>query len=471
MEENELDPEPVVIPYAPFPVFLRWVPDNFEHLTFDRYAEQLASAKTESGPDVLRSAVSIATKWAAVNTGAIENLYDVDRGFTYSVAVSGAAWSNIHKLKGDSAAHAMADAINAYDYVLDATTKDRPVTEHWIKELHAIVCASQESFTVLTAVGTQERSLPLGTYKTDPNSPLNLATNEVHSYAPPMDTGPEMARLIEQLRSDEFIAAHPILQAAYAHYAFVCIHPFADGNGRVSRALASTYLYRNPGVPLVIFADQKGEYLDALEAADAGNSSAFVHFVSERAIDTVGMVKAQMTKIEAPEINDQMSAMAPVLTGMGGLQHLEIDAIAERLVGVFHDAVNAQIARYPLTAPFHSQAHRVGGGGGKTPAGYRNVPTNKTSVSLMVSSSAPATAMENRHYGCVIARPGTEGADFLIRGLGRTLVEVAIREMHPTVGAALVYRCEMAALGELRESVEMVGQKATKALRDQGYLA
>lgn len=30
-----------------------------------------------------------------------------------------------------------------------------------------------------------------------------------------------------------FVKAHPVLQAAWAHFAFVAVHPFADGNGRV----------------------------------------------------------------------------------------------------------------------------------------------------------------------------------------------------------------------------------------------
>lgn len=74
-------------------------------------------------------------------------------------------------------------------------------------------------------------------------------------------------------------------EPAYAHCAFVAVHPFADGNGRVARALASAYLYRRPGVPLVIFADQKDEYLDALEETDSGNAQRFVHFVADRLAD------------------------------------------------------------------------------------------------------------------------------------------------------------------------------------------
>jgi Fic family protein len=38
---------------------------------------------------------------------------------------------------------------------------------------------------------------------------------------------------------------HPILKAGIAHYQFVTIHPFMDGNGRTARAIATLVLYQN----------------------------------------------------------------------------------------------------------------------------------------------------------------------------------------------------------------------------------
>ena len=255
---EEIDPpDPIIEPYVPFPAFAGWLTEPFDGSLIDQFARELDRDHQELSSTSLNDAVEIATKWAAVNTGAIEGLYEIDRGFTYSVAVSAAAWSDIHLLKGAKAAASMQDAVNAYDFVLDATTKSHPMTEVWIRELHATVCASQESYAVITAVGPQEQTLPKGEYKTQPNSPLNFANNVIHGYAPPLDTPSEMARMVHELRTEAFERAHPVLQAAYAHAAFVCIHPFADGNGRVSRALASMFLYRSPGIPLVIFADQK----------------------------------------------------------------------------------------------------------------------------------------------------------------------------------------------------------------------
>ena len=63
-----------------------------------------------------------------------------------------------------------------------------------------------------------------------------------------------------------------VMQAALAHSQFESIHPFADGNGRVGRALIQVILKRRglvdamvPPVSLVL-ATNKNEYLSALEA-------------------------------------------------------------------------------------------------------------------------------------------------------------------------------------------------------------
>lgn len=46
------------------------------------------------------------------------------------------------------------------------------------------------------------------------------------------------------LNSDESKEIHPILRAGIAHYILVAIHPFVEGNGRVSRAFATLMLMR-----------------------------------------------------------------------------------------------------------------------------------------------------------------------------------------------------------------------------------
>ena len=68
----------------------------------------------------------------------------------------------------------------------------------------------------------------------------------------------------------------PILRAAISHLWFVTIHPFEDGNGRVSRAIADMALARADGSALRFYSmsaqieAEKAQYYDHLERAQKG---------------------------------------------------------------------------------------------------------------------------------------------------------------------------------------------------------
>jgi Fic family protein len=66
---------------------------------------------------------------------------------------------------------------------------------------------------------------------------------QVHFEAPAAErVGPEMAAFLNWFNSFEEI--EPLLKAGLAHLYFVTIHPFADGNGRVARAVTEMSLAR-----------------------------------------------------------------------------------------------------------------------------------------------------------------------------------------------------------------------------------
>lgn len=81
-----------------------------------------------------------------------------------------------------------------------------------------------------------------GKYKNRPNKVVNYKGDVV--YVPP---GPEKAKKLTQellnWMNQESHVIHPIIASGIAHHRLVSIHPFTDGNGRISRALALWILY------------------------------------------------------------------------------------------------------------------------------------------------------------------------------------------------------------------------------------
>lgn len=89
-----------------------------------------------------------------------------------------------------------------------------------------------------------------------------------------------MAEFMTWYRSKD--GEHPVELAARAHYIFVKIHPFGDGNGRIARLLTNFVLHKHH-FPLVIipYVKRKSYYL-ALRHADKKGEEAFVRYFMRR---------------------------------------------------------------------------------------------------------------------------------------------------------------------------------------------
>lgn len=86
----------------------------------------------------------------------------------------------------------------------------------------------------------------VGVFRTSQVVIKDEVTGEVVFSPPPFVEVPYLLDdFFAWLNSSEVLEIHPILKAGITHYILVAIHPFVEGNGRVSRAFATLILIRD----------------------------------------------------------------------------------------------------------------------------------------------------------------------------------------------------------------------------------
>ena len=149
---------------------------------------------------------------------------------------------------------------HALSYIMENIHKN--ITEELIVEIFKIVTK-----------GTLEEE-EFG-YRKNQNFVRNL---EEVVYEPPKfeEVSKMMKSLVAFIGDDTDERVHPIVKAFIIHFYFVYIHPFNDGNGRMSRLLTTLLLYRNGfyvGKYISLeakIAKNKDLYYDALAQAQTG---------------------------------------------------------------------------------------------------------------------------------------------------------------------------------------------------------
>ena len=126
--------------------------------------------------------------------------------------------------------------------ILDATRNfDRTLTAERLFGWHAALFPTGRSGMTRITVGT---------WRTDETGPMRVVSGpmgkeRLHFQAPAAPRlADEMDLFLEWFESSSI---DPVLKAGVAHFWFVTIHPFDDGNGRIGRAIAEMALSRADG--------------------------------------------------------------------------------------------------------------------------------------------------------------------------------------------------------------------------------
>lgn len=135
----------------------------------------------------------------------------------------------------------------AIDYIEGLAQKDRSINEWEIKQIHNLI---------LRKINPNEA----GSYRT-----LDvMAAGTNYRYPPHYLLSQLMRDFVIWLNSETALKLHPVEYGTIAHYRFVSIHPFRDGNGRTARLLMNLLLIR-AGYPIVVIHNQiRNNYINAL---------------------------------------------------------------------------------------------------------------------------------------------------------------------------------------------------------------
>ena len=161
-----------------------------------------------------------------------------------------------------------------HELLLDAFARNRSLDEALVLEVH--------------------RALTQGTYDERRwRRGERPGAYKLHDYVVgPSQTGSmsdavsrDVADLVEE--TAVITPKNALTAAAYFHASFEAIHPFADGNGRVGRALANYLLVMNDHPPIIIFDEDKLAYYGALQVFDEEDDLApMLDFLRAEAVKT-----------------------------------------------------------------------------------------------------------------------------------------------------------------------------------------
>lgn len=164
------------------------------------------------------------------------------------------------------------DVEGVVEMMLDATRNfQSPLSEPRLFDWHASLFPTGRN-----SIGR----ITVGAWRTKESGPMQVVSGpigmeKVHFEAPQAERLPaEMAQFLQWFNADD--PADPVLKAAIAHFWFVTVHPFEDGNGRIARAIADLALARADGTKCRFYSmsgqieAERKAYYDQLERAQRG---------------------------------------------------------------------------------------------------------------------------------------------------------------------------------------------------------
>jgi len=154
----------------------------------------------------------------------------------------------------------------AYDYMF-ALMKRRDITEHDILYCHQLFSKNIPNF------------ISPGEYRK-----IEVIISGSKKVLPKAESVPVKMQDFLEWTNKERNNLHPVMFAAEAHRKLVNIHPFTDGNGRISRLVMNTFLFQDKLFPVSIPVLRRMDYYTILERNDRND---FGMYIAELELQTL----------------------------------------------------------------------------------------------------------------------------------------------------------------------------------------
>lgn len=175
-----------------------------------------------------------------------------------------------------------------------------------------------------------------------------MGKERVHYEAPKADVlEVEMKRFLNWFNNES--ETDPVLKAAIAHFWFVTIHPFDDGNGRIARTITDMQLARSDGSPQRFYSmsnqilTERKRYYSLLEQTQRGDGDItawlewFLRCLENALVNSRVILESVLAKAKFWERHSQMS--------LNDRQRLMLNKLLDDFEGKLTSSKWAKIAR------------------------------------------------------------------------------------------------------------------------------
>lgn len=170
---------------------------------------------------------------------------------------------------------------------------DKKISEKRLLEWHALLMIGRSDLTTIGAYRTDSMQIVSG----------KIYDPHIHYEAvAPNVLQTEMNRFITWFNESE--DKLPILtRAGIAHWYFISIHPFEDGNGRIARAMSEKVVSQGLNAPTLlalshVINKKKTEYYDALKHCNKTNTiTSWLEYFAQMALESIEYTHAQLAFI------------------------------------------------------------------------------------------------------------------------------------------------------------------------------